>query len=190
MTPHPPGFSLLSLAATSLPSRIRFPLSLCFDDPQWFVLSPLNLLFLFVLPRQPHLLTGFQSIRISRVQKSHPHLPPGPKCPMSNSNSTLPNVKSLSYHFPPLSNLQHGPYTQAVNGTTMYPGSQAKKWAVLVLMQLTISSQLRLLPLIYLSSNHIILNRKYISCITSLAKKLFKDFPWHHDRVQGPIFHI
>ena len=127
MTPHPPGFSLLSLAATSLPSRIRFPLSLCFDDPQWFVLSPLNLLFLFVLPRQPHLLTGFQSIRISRVQKSHPHLPPGPKCPMSNSNSTLLNVKSLSYHFPPLSNLQHGPYTQAVNGTTMYPGSQAKK---------------------------------------------------------------
>lgn len=33
MTPHPPGFSLFSLAATPLPSRIRFPLSLSFDDP-------------------------------------------------------------------------------------------------------------------------------------------------------------
>ena len=37
-------------------------------------------------------------------------------------------------------------------------------------MQPTIFSQLRLLPLIYLSSNHIIPNRKYKSYITSLAK--------------------
>ena len=95
---YPPGFSLFPLAATSLPSRLHFPLSLSFDVPQWFVLSPLNLLlFLFILPRQPHLLTGFQAICISRVQKSHRHPPPGSKCPTSNSNSTLPNVKSLSY---------------------------------------------------------------------------------------------
>ena len=116
MTPCPPGFSLFSLAATSLPSRLRFPLSLGFDDPQWFVLSPLNLLlFLFVLPGQPHLLTGFQSIFISRVQKSHPHPPPAPKCPTSNSNSTLPNVKSFPYHFPPLSTSAAWP---------IYPGSE------------------------------------------------------------------
>ena len=56
----------------------------------------------------------------------------------------------------------------------MYPGSQAKKWGVLDLMQPTISSQLRLLPLIYLSSNHIILSRKYKSYINLLLKNSSK----------------
>lgn len=71
---------------------------------------------------------GFNYICISRVLKPPLHPSPGPKCPTSSSNSTLPNTKPLSYHFLPPINLSQVPYTQSINGTTICPGTHTKEW--------------------------------------------------------------
>lgn len=128
---------------------------------------------------------GFNYICISRVLKPPLHPSPGPKCPTSSSNSTLPNTKPLSYHFLPPHKSVPGPIYPVNKWYHHLPWDSHQgvrhPWFTSAHHLL----RLRLLSLPYLSSYHVILYptaRKTIlkyKCydIASLVRKLFKNVP-------------